>query len=479
MIARFAIKSVPPDHRKVCGQGAVLVVTYVAYAIVTAARLPYAISKDQLVKWEPFVGSHGKIHLGLLDTIFMAGYASCMPLMGAIADRTNQSRFLAFGLCVVGIMLVLVGLAHQWNVHSYAYFASHTFLGGCAQSIAYPCVIAIITRWCGNANIGFILGIWSTCTPVGTIAGKFGSLAFINSGWQAVFISAGIVTSASAIVVWLFLVPDPLEVQVLRPEPGTGGISPSASTSLLEQRRNGTAMFPRSNNTVVSAERAVSIRQVILVPGLICFSLACFCSKLVYYAFVFWLPFYLKEVFQYSSGQADELSMFFDIGGIVGGLIGGFLMDKLRIRAPLLFTFQIFSTPMLVLFAFLGNVGNINRVFIAIFLFFLGVTVTTPYSLITSVMAAHLGRDPSLDGNSKAAATATAILDGTGSFGAVVQGLMVGSMNQKTKNWSATFGALALFSVFSSSCLLRPAHKELHDRRTVVAPTSGAQATAT
>ena len=46
-----------------------------------------------------------------------------------------------------------------------------------------------------------------------------------------------------------------------------------------------------------------------------------------------------------------------------------------------------------------------------------GLFVNGPYALITTAVSAELGTHESLKGNSKALATVTAIIDGTGSIG--------------------------------------------------------------
>lgn len=46
-----------------------------------------------------------------------------------------------------------------------------------------------------------------------------------------------------------------------------------------------------------------------------------------------------------------------------------------------------------------------------------GVLVNGPYALITTAVSAELGTHSCLDGNNKALATVTAIIDGTGSIG--------------------------------------------------------------
>ena len=52
-----------------------------------------------------------------------------------------------------------------------------------------------------------------------------------------------------------------------------------------------------------------------------------------------------------------------------------------------------------------------------ILLIIVGILVNGPYALITTAVSAELGTHSSLEGNSKALATVTAIIDGTGSIG--------------------------------------------------------------
>lgn len=52
-----------------------------------------------------------------------------------------------------------------------------------------------------------------------------------------------------------------------------------------------------------------------------------------------------------------------------------------------------------------------------ILLILVGVLVNGPYALITTAVSAELGTHSCLEGNSKALATVTAIIDGTGSIG--------------------------------------------------------------
>lgn len=61
------------------------------------------------------------------------------------------------------------------------------------------------------------------------------------------------------------------------------------------------------------------------------YSLAYACLKLVNYSFFFWLPFYLSSNFSWKEAEADRLSIWYDVGGIIGEqeVPWWFLNDKL------------------------------------------------------------------------------------------------------------------------------------------------------
>jgi len=70
-----------------------------------------------------------------------------------------------------------------------------------------------------------------------------------------------------------------------------------------------------------------------------------------------------------------------------------------------------------------------------------GLLVNGPYALITTAVSAELGTHKSLAGSSKALATVTAIIDGTGSVGAAVGPLLAGWL-AGGGNWQQVFGML-------------------------------------
>jgi OPA family glycerol-3-phosphate transporter-like MFS transporter 1/2 len=112
----------------------------------------------------------------------------------------------------------------------------------------------------------------------------------------------------------------------------------------------------------------------------------------------------------------------FDLGGVIGGILAGHISDRLDARALTAASFTFSAMPALF---FYRVYGSISLYWNTILMFVTGMLVNGPYALITTAVCADLGTHSSLRGNSRALATVTAIIDGTGSAGAAVGPLLI------------------------------------------------------
>ena len=74
--------------------------------------------------------------------------------------------------------------------------------------------------------------------------------------------------------------------------------------------------------------------------------------KSVNYALFFWAPFYLKNEFQIEGGQADIISMLYDLGQIAGGTVAGRATDAMGVRAPVTCAMLLGSAGLLYAFRY-------------------------------------------------------------------------------------------------------------------------------
>lgn len=135
-----------------------------------------------------------------------------------------------------------------------------------------------------------------------------------------------------------------------------------------------------------------------------------------------------------SDSTAGTLSTLFDVGGVVGGILAGHISDRLNARALTAASFMYCAIPAIFFYRIYGSISlnwNITLMFIT------GMFVNGPYALITTAVSADLGTHNSLNGNSRALATVTAIIDGTGSAGAAIGPLLTGYIS--AQSWSGVF----------------------------------------
>uniref|UniRef100_A0A667IEI2 Sugar phosphate exchanger 3 n=1 Tax=Lynx canadensis TaxID=61383 RepID=A0A667IEI2_LYNCA len=175
------------------------------------------------------------------------------------------------------------------------------------------------------------------------------------------------------------------------------------------------------------------------------YSLAYACLKLVNYSFFFWLPFYLSNNFGWKEAEADKLSIWYDVGGIIGGTLQGFVSDVLQKRAPVLALSLLLAVGSLVGYSRSPNDKSINALLMAVTGFFIG----GPSNMISSAISADLGHQELIQGSSEALATVTGIVDGTGSIGAAVGQYLV-SLIQDNLGWMWVF----YFFILMTSCTI-------------------------
>ena len=156
--------------------------------------------------------------------------------------------------------------------------------------------------------------------------------------------------------------------------------------------------------------------------------------------------------------SAGNLSTLFDVGGIVGGILAGYLSDKLSARAITAATFMFLAIPSMLLYRFYGGVSMTSNI---VLMMIVGMFVNGPYALITTAVSADLGTHRSLKGDSRALATVTAIIDGTGSVGAAFGPLLTGFLS--TKGWDEVFLMLMAGALIAGLLLSRLVITEIHE----------------
>ncbi|KAL2531984.1 putative glycerol-3-phosphate transporter 4 [Abeliophyllum distichum] len=404
--------------------------------------------------WEPFNGEDGTSKLGEIDVAFLACYSIGMYVAGHLGDRLDLRLFLTTGMIGSGIFVVLFGMGYFWNIHVFWFYLVMQMVAGLFQATGWPSVVAVIGNWFGKRKRGLIMGIWNAHTSVGNISGSLLAASVLDYGWGWSFILPGAFIILGGILVYMFLAAYPEDVGFS----GLNGSPVEAATLVddVETQISKDGMAGDGENTdprfTSGIRRSVGLLEACLIPGVIPFALCLFFAKLVAYTFLYWLPFYLSHTAiegQYMSVKsAGNLSTLFDVGGIVGGILAGYISDRLKARAITAASFMYAAIPAMLLYR---SYGNMSKAINIVLMMIAGLFVNGPYALITTAVSADLGTHSSLRGDSRALATVTAIIDGTGSIGAALGPLLTGFLS--TKSWDAVF-LMLMVGAFTAGLLL-------------------------
>ena len=337
-----------------------------------------------------------------------------------------------------------------------------------------------MANWFGKGKRGLIMGIWNSHTSIGNILGALIAGAYVNDNWGLSFVVPGAIMCAVSLLIFLCLVPDPSIIGI-HPPKQRSSVGSLQSESLEDKNFSVSVKRVASSSRLIDSAyesdsepgslqagegKAISFMGALNIPGVIEFSLCLFFAKLVSYTFLFWLPNYISSTSGLDARSSATLSTFFDVGGIIGGVIAGLISDQSGMSATTCSSMLVLAIPVMFLYqAVQGSwcplthqaglpVVDVCYYDNVLLLVLTGLLVNGPYALITTAVSAELGTHKSLRSSGKALATVTAIIDGTGSVGAAVGPFLAGWL-AGDNNWARVFNMLMMADVFAFMLLFR------------------------
>ncbi|KAG2498316.1 hypothetical protein HYH03_003577 [Edaphochlamys debaryana] len=418
--------------------------------------------------WAPFNGSNGQTLLGQVDLAFLGTYAIGMFFAGHIGDRVDLRWFLTAGMILSGIFTALFGMGYFWDMHYFPYYVLVSIMAGLFQSTGWPSVVSIVANWSGKGKRGLIMGIWNAHTSVGNILGTVIAAAMLSRGWGYSFLLPGFLMIGLGVLMFLGLVVQPSDVGQANPDEK---VRSSHGAAAYEHEEELMPLQGKDRETggkeISSREKAekevegIHFMDAWRIPGVTSFAFCLFFSKLIAYTFLYWLPYYIKstpiEGRKLSAKEAGDLSVLFDVGGVAGGVLAGHLSDKSGASATVATSFTLLCVPCLYLYRTIGHQSFAINVAL---MMASGFFVNGPYALITTAVSADLGTHDSLQGNAKALATVSAIIDGMGSIGAALGPMLTGFISDRG-GFDMVFVMLYSAAVMAGLLLVKLVAKEL------------------
>ena len=244
-----------------------------------------------------------KVELGWVFSAFLFGNALLQIPGGMLADRWSARKVLALAFCGFSLFTFLT----PFGARVFALFLALRFLVGVFESMTFPAVISINSRWIPRSEFGRAHTLSVSGVNVGqVVAFPLTTWIVLTSGWEMVFfVNAAMGFLWAAVWYWF-----------ARDTPGEHPRISPAERSHIEAN-----LPPR-------ASQRIALRAVLATPSLLAVALAYMCFAYVAWLMVFWFPTYLSEARGLAMGNIAMAGVAVMSAGFAGLVGGGALADR-------------------------------------------------------------------------------------------------------------------------------------------------------
>jgi sugar phosphate permease len=356
----------------------------------------------------------------LLGSLFFLGYFAFQVPGAIFARKRSASRLVFFALIAWGSLAALTGVIRTFWV-----LALDRLLLGIAESLIFPAMLLLLTRWFtraerSRANTILILGNPVTVLWMSAITGYL----IQGFGWQKTFIIEGVPSILWALV-WIIFVRDkPSEARWLIPE---------AAQSLEDQLAQ----------EQLSVAPVGAVRNALLRGDVLLISAVYFFWSLGVYGFVLWLPTIVQQGGAFSIGKTGLLSALPYLAAILLMLSVSQISDKTLKRQSLVWPFLLISGV-----ALLGSFLFAQKSFTIAFICLIvgGGCMYAPYGPFFAIVPERVPRNVT--------AEVLALVNSCGALGGFFGSYFVGFLRAVTGNSRAGYLLMSLSLVCSAMFLL-------------------------
>jgi len=404
-----------PAHR--AWRTKVFIATWLSYVGFYFCRKPFTAAKAAIKDQNHWSATT----IGNIYAAYLIAYAIGQFLASRMGPKLGPRVNVLLGMALSVAVTAAMGIAlSPWVM------GGLIAVNGLAQATGWSGNVGTMANWFHKHERGKVMGAWTTNFTVGAISAGFVMGFVLGPGdtgiqpWQWCFFTGAIVLA----VVWIqfyFLQRD-------RPEDaGLAAIDDPATTV--------------DEATTAASEKISLTREawtnLLLIAGFYFF------AKLVRYAIWSWAAYFLEEKYGLSGKAANIYSIAFDVCGIPGVFLTGYVSDKYfgSRRAGVALIMMIGMTLSTALLLGLG--GASVTVFV-VMLGAVGFFLYGPDALLSGAGAMDLG-------NRRTATFAAAVISGFGSLGPVVQEVIVPRVyDEKTAGMGPVFAILFISAAAAS-----------------------------
>jgi len=397
----------------------VFAATWLSYVGFYFCRAPFSKAKAAIgdtAHWSTTT-------LGNIWSAYLIAYAVGQFLASRMGPKLGPRRNVLLGMTISIAVTVAMGITLSWQV-----MTGLVVINGLAQATGWSGNVGTMASWFHKHERGRIMGLWSTNFTVGAITSGLVMATVLGlASWPWCFFIGASVLS----VIWLVF----YRFQRNRPE--------DVGLAAIEDPVAAASEPARPEPTGLSRD---AWKNLLLVAGFYFF------AKFIRYGLWSWAAYFLKNNYHLSDSKAAAYSTVFDVVGIPGVALTGWLSDR-YFRSQRAEISLIMMIGMVGATALLMAFGGTSVPVFVVLLAAVGFTLYGPDALLTGAGAIDIG-------SRRLATFAAATISGFGSLGAVVQEVLISRVYHPTQDglvpiFAMLFGSAALAALFCGALVWR------------------------
>lgn len=284
---------------------------FIGYAGYYLVRKNFSIAMPALEEM-----GFDKADLGWALSAVSIAYGISKFVMGTVSDHSNARVFIPLGLVASAVIMTVMGLI-PWSVSSLSILLMFCllFVNGWVQGMGWPPCGRVMVHWFSVRERGVKMSIWNVAHNIGgAVMAPLAVLGITMFGhWNGAFYFPAIVAVLIAIVAYM----------LVRDTPQSCGLPP------IELYKPEECMQAYS----ADQEKELSTREILfkhVFNNKLLWVIA-FANAFIYfvrYGVLDWAPMYLEQVKQMNLANSSWSYFAFEIAGIFGTILCGWLSDK-------------------------------------------------------------------------------------------------------------------------------------------------------
>lgn len=375
--------------------------------------------------------------LGNIWSAYLITYALGQFLAAGMGSRLGPRKNVLLGMALSISVCIALGVTLSVPV-----MMGLVAVNGLAQATGWSGNVGTMASWFHKRERGKVMGAWSNCFTVGALSSGWVMAWVLDmhgpgepAPWRlCFFVGAGVLA-----LVWVqFFV-------LQRNKPEDVGLAPIDDPVADADDKAAAAVVASGSPGFMGLSRG-AWTNLLLVAGFYFF------AKFIRYAMWSWAAYFLQKNYGLTGARANVYATIFDVMGIPGVFVTGWISDKYfksRRSGVALIMMLLMTTATALLIAF----GSASVLVFAVLLGVVGFTLYGPDALLSGTAAMDIG-------SRRAATFAVATVSGVGSFGAVVQELLIARMYDSKHGelgpvFVLIFGSAAMAALFCGILVYR------------------------